>query len=344
MSLSKKNIAIIGLVIVVLIASIYVLTREEEMSIKDAKVYTTLDEDPNHTVYSYGKSTNSFYFVLVLENAKIEDIDLEFGFDREVDYEVTYENIKERNSLPIEYYLAAETDFDFAQINDFNQYQSEQKKGNKVENDEYKKYTDDYKNNTYYSNFLKGYSLYMVEVKLINPVANSTLTNVKFVGHVENDDGEVEEYVVYDQAVTVKYVITDSTEDTSYQVSNPNYDFADYYKNIIKYDFNMTCKSGIYLSDFSVEGYDTKAVNIYSNGVQYQNAYSCNSGEKVVVEVEFDSKSNTVFFDSVKINFKADAQQKALYTPQIFAPNNYMLVKDGNIDKYDSYLEYKFVN
>lgn len=333
MNKNYKKIGIVAIAIALVVGLFFVFrSTGEEFS---EQINTSLSEDES-VVYPDSSTTSTLYFIAELEGVSVEDLKMEFEFDQEVSYEVFYENVKERSSLPIEYYLSAETDFDFDDSESFSQYTSIRKIQEEYEENEvYEQYIKDYKDAKEYRQYKKGVSMYMFELKVSNVSNDTTLKNVKFL--TEDENGETN--LVYEKNTNVKYVKT--SINNNFTTNFNKYETAKYYDGKIKFNFDMKCNQDLALNNFGVQGYDVISSNVYKNDVLMENP-SCSTNEVVNIELEVETGNNKPFTSSLAISFDNAGSTLMIYTPQIFAPDNLMLLSDSDYDKYSRYLEYKY--
>ncbi len=337
--MNKKIILIV--VVSTLIAAVFFLTREEEVNETKSFVnlYSTLEEEKVQ-VYSSENSKNSFYFLIAFDGVSVDDVVTTLEFDQNVAYEINYQNVKERNSLPIEYYLAKETEFDFTMIKEFEKYLSDIELDVEYEvNEEFDEYIDGYNDADEYRQFLKSYNLYMVEIKLLNPVEVVNLSNIEF-SSLEEVGEETVSTVFYSQEIDVDFLNVAKSASTAHKISNQTYSVGQYYNGLVSYSFDVDCLQGAVFGDFKVNGHKVVDVNAYKGGMQV-NEFACKADTTITFEIVYEDDCEFCSSSQV-IKFDVNGKRETYYTPQIFAPHNLMLVKSEDIDGYASYLEYVF--
>lgn len=334
----KKNYKkiIIGVAAIAVIVLGMNMFSEKKVHPSDIKVFTSISDSRSTTVYSNDVAKNSLFFLVAINGSTLKDMEIEFEFDKEVNYEMAFTSIKDRNSLPIEYYLAAETEFDFAYMDEFNKYVSDRKaKKEYEENADYEDYLDGYKADSFYKEYMSGYNFYMVEVDILNSVEETKLQKMTFVKYEEENDEKVRHDVLTVET-DVKFVNVALNSNNMYTVNSEPYSLARYYDQKAKYNLQLTCNKDAYFSDFSVEGYEL--VNVSSS----KESFSCSAGQTINFEVEFNIKTNNYFTDSIIIKMNVNGESRNIYTPQIFAPSNFMLVMEEDMSKYSRYFQYKY--
>ncbi|MFV0498505.1 MAG: hypothetical protein ACK5NF_00495 [Bacilli bacterium] len=336
----KNKLKYIIITIVAIVLVLFFVTRftskKEEKTVNKG-IYTTL-QDNDLTFYPYSKTESSLFFIVETNKTDISKYDIELTFDKEVSYDVIYEKADTRTSLPIEYYLAKETNFDFANIDDFNQYLSDRTMLDEYDvNDEYEKYLEDYKNNEDYKKYFKGKNCYVFEIKVFNGIDNTKLTNVKFVEHTVVNDEKVSN-VVYEIDTDITYKNSYVSSSDLYDIDVPKYVNAKYYDNKIKYNYKMKCNQDLSLSNFNASGLHS----IVINGINLNDSYSCSTNDLLNIELEFDVKNNKVFSNAIKVDFDINDNTNTIYTPHLFGIENLMLIREENLDEYDKYFEYKY--
>ncbi|MFV0424422.1 MAG: hypothetical protein ACK5K7_02485 [Bacilli bacterium] len=340
----QKKIGIAILAVVVLFVGIRFFSKDNEQEI-EIEIFSSLSEGESTVVYSNDSNGNSFYFFTAIKDISITDVEVVPSFDKEVLYEISYERVKSRASLPIEYYLASETDFDFEYLDEFKKYLSDRKNDEEYEeNEQYETYIKDYGNNKYYKEFMKGFSIYMVEVKIVNPTQQINLNSISLVEKMKEDSDLESENSneLYRVETNIVYMNTPSNSSGLYTITNSKYENAKYYDNNIKYSFSISCNTSLVLNNFAVTNYDEAKINAYKSGKELKNDFSCSAGEVIDIDAELNIEDNKFFDETLVINFDANWQRMVYYTPQIFAPKNYMLIKEENLNNYSNYFEYTY--
>lgn len=336
MSNKMKKIILVAVALVLIVVVIVGVRKSTQNS--DIIINTSLNQKDS-VVYSDSSNTNTFYFIVEIDGVSVDDLIPEFTFDNDVSYEVFYENIKDRSSLPIEYYLSAETDFNFDDMDKFNDYASDRKVLEEYEENEvYEGYIKDYKNNSDYRQYKSGFGIYMFELKVSNASNDTVLKNVKF----STEDENANRTIVYDQNTNVKYVKS-SSSNNMYTTFFDEYEHGKYYDGNTKFDFEIKCNQDINLSEYKtkVQGYDLTDINVYKDGVLMESP-SCVINETVNVEIAIKTDKNKSFNNSIAIDFTNKDSSVTIYTPQIFSPENILFLGETNLDKYSRYFEYKY--
>ncbi len=337
----KKNYRKIGIalvVIAVIFASTFLFRDKENSTSKEVEIITTLSDTSVFT-YSNDTNVNSFYFIVVMNGIGISKLDIVPTFDKDVTYEISYENIKKRSSLPIEYYLAQETDFDFEELDEFNEYLSIRKLYDDYEvNDQYEDYIKSYGENADFKKYLSNYSMYMVEVKVTNASGTTNLTNVTMSSEV--DESQVE--VIYSEDTNVSFVNTASNSNGLYTIKNENYETSDFFDGKVIYTYDVSCNRELSFNGFKLARYSLIEVSGYNQSGEKLSSLSCKSGETISFDVKYEVGTDFVSGDSIDISFVVDGRNETMHSPQIFIPSNYMLVMEDDYSGYSDYLEYKF--
>lgn len=344
MKMNYKKIGIAVVAILIVVGSFMFFRKDEKNNSNDIEIITSLSKGGSFT-YSNDTNMNSFYFIVAMKGVGISKLNFEPIFDKEVMYEVSYENIKKRNSLPIEYFLSQETDFDFEEMDEFNEYLSTRKIYDEYEeNDEYEDYIKSYNSNDDFKKYFNGYSMYMVEIKIINAAERTNLTTVLFSRDVgeANLEGEFEKEVVYSEETNVSYLNTPSNSNGMYSIRNENYETAKLFDNQAKYTYNVSCSRELTFSDFRLSRYDLLDVSAYKANDEKLDNVSCKAGETISIDVEYDLGESYVNGDSIELSFAVDGRNETMYSPQIFIPSNHSLIMEEDYSGYSRYLEYKY--